>query len=220
MEEQSLAAEPRPETGSRPARRLRRRGRVPATLYGPQIDAPVSLSVDARELRAVLGTEAGTNALLSVTVDGDVHLALARQLQRHPVRGTVDHLDLVTVDRHREVDAEVPIRVVGEAVEVERADGLVEQLLYRLRIRAKPGDIPAHLDVDVSGLVVGESIRVGDIALPAGVTTDADPEEAVVSGAASQLTAELAEEEAEGEPAEEGAAPPAEGAGGAAPGEG
>lgn len=201
MEEQPLSAQPRPDIGSRPSRRLRGQGRVPATLYGRSQD-PLSLSVDARDLRNALSTEAGFNVLLSIGLDGTDHLALTREVQRHPVKGTFDHVDFVTVERDREVSAEVPIRLTGEAVEVQRADGLVDQMLYRLTVSARPGDIPTSIEVDVSELTVGDTYRVGQLVLPAGVTTDVDPEEPVVSGAASQLV--VAAEGEEGAAEDEG----------------
>lgn len=187
MKDQRLSAQPRPDTGSRPARRLRAQGQVPATLYGRGVE-PLSLSVDARELRLALAGESGSNVLFSISLDGADHLALARQIQRHPIRATVDHVDFITVERDREVDAEVPIRLVGEALKVTRADGLVEQGLFRLTVRARPGDIPTHLDVDVTDLTVGESIRVSDLSLPPGVTTEVEGEEPVVTGAATDLS--------------------------------
>ncbi|MGH9223802.1 MAG: 50S ribosomal protein L25 [Acidimicrobiales bacterium] len=194
MAEVQLAAEPRRETGSRESRRLRSAGKVPAVLYGHGIE-PQPLVVDLRELRGALSQGTGLNALLSLQVESARHLAMARQLQRHPVRGTVSHVDFVIVRRDEIVSAEVHIRLEGEAVEVNRADGLIEQVLFALPINSTPGNIPAHLDVDISGLAVGDTVRVGDLKLPSGVTTDLDPEEAVVVAAASKLAAEIAAEE-------------------------
>src|SRR2546421_249751 len=98
MDEVGLAAQPRHEAGTRPSRRLRAAGKVPGVLYGHGIDA-VALAVDGRELRGALSTPAGVNALLTLDVAGDRHLAMARQLQRHPVRGSVIHVDFVIVRR-------------------------------------------------------------------------------------------------------------------------
>jgi len=217
MAEVQLAAEPRRETGSRESRRLRAAGKVPAVLYGHGIE-PQAVVVDHRELRGALGQEAGLNALLSLQLDSASHLAMARQLQRHPVRGTVSHVDFVIVRRDEIVAAEVPIRLEGEAIEVHRADGLIEQVLFSLQIHAVPGDIPPHLEVDISGLAVGDTVRVGDLKLPSGVTTEVDAEEPVVVAAASRVAAEIAAEEEAAEAAEaaeptgeagEGAAEPA-----------
>lgn len=220
MAEVQLAAEARRQTGSSESRRLRAAGKIPAVLYGHGI-APQALTVDGRELRGALSQEAGLNALLSLEVDSTHHLAMARQLQRHPVRGSVTHVDFVIVRRDEVVSAEVPIRLSGEAIEVGRASGVVEQQLFALVVHAKPGDLPPHLDIDVAGLRVGDTVRVGDLKLPAGVTTEVDGEEPVVVAQASAVAAEIAAEEeaaAEAAAAEEAAAE--EGAEAAASGEG
>lgn len=185
MDEVSLVADVGRVKGSSESRRLRVAGKVPGVLYGHGID-PIDVSVGSRELRAALTSDSGLNALISLDVDGNKHLAMARQLQRHPVRRSIDHVDFVVVRRDEIISAEVPVHLVGEALEVERADGLVEQNLHSLLVHAKPADIPNAIEVDISELSIGEAIRVADIKLPAGVTTDADPEETVVAGAATR----------------------------------
>ena len=195
MNEVSLVADVGRVRGSAGARWLRTAGKVPAVLYGHGIE-PVSLAVGSRELRAALTSDAGLNALISLDVGGERHLAMARQLQRHPVRRTIDHVDFVVVRRDEVVSADVNIHLVGEAQEVERADGLVEQQMFSLLVQAKPGDIPNAIDVDISSLSIGEAIRVGDLQLPAGVTTEVDPDETVVAGSTTRAAAEE-EEEAE-----------------------
>ncbi len=200
MEEVSLVAEAGRPTGSSSSRRLRAAGKVPAVLYGHGIE-PQPLAVDARALRAALHQEAGLNALITLDVGGARHLAMARQLQRDAVRGTVAHVDFVIVRRDEVVSVEVPLRLVGEPVEVERADGLVEQQLFALTVNATPANIPTVIEVDVSGLGIGDTIRAGDLTLPSGVTTEVDPEEPVVVGQPSRVAAEVegAEEAAAGE---------------------
>src|SRR5438552_15399966 len=211
MEEVTLTADPTRPTGSRAARRLRAEGKVPAVLYGHGTDAK-ALAVDARDLRNALTGEAGLNALITLKVDSQSHLAMARHLQRHPVKGSVDHVDFVIVRRDEIVSADIPILLVGEATAVHNEDGIVDQQLFSLAIRAKPLDIPGNVEVDISELAIGDAIRVGDLKLPSGVETEADPEEPVVLGAAPQVV-ELPEEAeaaeaAEGEEgAEEGAVP-------------
>lgn len=222
MAEVVLAAQARHSTGSGESRRLRAAGKVPAVLYGHGIE-PLSLTVDGRELRGALNREAGVNALLSLQVDSARHLAMARQLQRHPVRGTVMHVDFVIVRRDEIVEVEVPVHLVGEATEVNRADGVIEQQLFSVVINAKPGDIPNNLEVDISRLNVGDMVRVGDLKLPPGVSTEVDPEEPIVVATASTLAAEVEAEEAEAaaEAAEaEGVAAGTEGAEAAAEGAG
>jgi large subunit ribosomal protein L25 len=212
MEEVSLVADVGRVKGSSEARRLRAAGRVPAVLYGHGIE-PITLTVNSRQLRAALTSESGLNALISLDVDGARHLAMARQLQRHPVRRSIDHVDFVIVRRDEVVSVEVPIHLVGEAEAVDRADGLVEQQLFSLVVQATPGNIPNAIEVDISGLSIGEAIRVGDLTLPAGATTDVDPDETVVAGQGSTTAAQV-EEEAEEAAGEE----PGEGDGGAGEG--
>ena len=196
MEEVSLVADIGRVKGSSEARRLRAAGKVPGVLYGHGID-PIDVAVNSRELRTALTSDSGLNALISLDVGGKNHLAMARQLQRHPVRRTIDHVDFVVVRRDEVVSVEVPIHLVGEALDVERADGLVEQSLHSLVVHAKPGDIPNAIEVDISELSIGESIRVSDLKLPEGATTDVDPEDTVVAGQATRMAAETDEAEAE-----------------------
>ncbi|MGH9277815.1 MAG: 50S ribosomal protein L25 [Acidimicrobiales bacterium] len=212
MAEVTLAAEARRSTGSAESRRLRAAGKVPAVLYGHGV-TPQSLVVDARELRGALSQEGGLNALLSLEVNSDRHLAMARQLQRHPIRGGVEHVDFVIVRRDEVVAAEVPVHLVGEAQDVHRADGVIEQQLFSITVNSTPGNIPHNLEVDISGLAVGDTVRVSDLKLPEGVTTELDGEEPVVLAKASAIAAEVAAEEAEA--AEAAAAEGEEGAAGA-----
>jgi large subunit ribosomal protein L25 len=144
MAEITLVAEAGREVGTRPARRQRASGRIPAVVYGNGVDA-IAVTVVARDLRAALSTEAGLNALLSLDIAGKHYLTLARELQRHPVRGTLLHVDFQVVDPNREVTADVTIGLVGEAIELHRADGVLEQMLFVLPIKARPADIPSHL---------------------------------------------------------------------------
>jgi len=217
MEEVTLTAELGRPVGSRPSRRLRTAGKVPAVLYGHGTD-PMVLAVDSRELRNALTGDAGLNALITLNVDTDSHLAMARHLQRHPVKGTVDHVDFVIVRRDEIVTADVPINLVGEATAVNQEGGIVEQQLFSLPIKALPMDIPASLEADISGLIIGEAVRVADLKLPSGVETEVDPEDAVVvcqPPAAVELPEPEVAEGEEGVEGEEGA-PAAEGEGGEA----
>jgi large subunit ribosomal protein L25 len=203
MAEITVVAEaPRP-LGSRAAGRLRAAGQIPGVIYGHGRD-PLPISVDGRALRAALTTDAGLNALLALQVGDETHLTLAREIQRDPVRSTVIHVDFLIVRRDEVVSADVPINLVGEARKVSQADGRIEQQLTSLSVNATPADIPSHVEVDISEMDVGDTIRVADIALPAGVTTDVDPEEPVVI--AARATAEEVEEAAEGEEGGEAAA--------------
>jgi large subunit ribosomal protein L25 len=208
MAELTLVADAGRVTGSRPARRLRHEGKIPAVVYGPGVD-PIPVSVSARDLRTVLSTDAGVNAVVTLRVDGKPFLTMARELQRHPVRGSVTHVDFQVVDPDREVSAEVAITLTGEAVELHRTDGVLEQHMFSLTIKARPADIPTHLELDISGLTIGSALRVSDLALPAKVTTDVDLDAVVVAGQAPRVQAEEvagegAEAEAAGSAAGEG----------------
>jgi large subunit ribosomal protein L25 len=199
MAEITLVAEPGRTTGTAHSKRLRTAGRIPAVVYGGGIEA-TAVSVDARELRHALSGEAGVNQLLNLEVGSTRHLTLARIIQRHPVRGTVVHVDFQVVRRDEVITAEVPIVTTGEAKAVEQESGVVEQVLNALTVHALPTDIPNEIVVDISELTVGESIRVSDLRLPSGVSTEVDPEEPVVSTSYSAVAAE-AEEMAEAEAA-------------------
>ena len=203
MAEITLPAHTGRPTGSRPSNRLRAEGKVPATVYGLGGDA-VTVSVNWRDLRQALTTEAGMNALINLQVDDhDSELTIVKELQRHPIKRSVLHIDFLRVSRDVAIEVEVPIVLVGEAEQVTREGGTVDQALFQLTISAKPGSIPNELTVDISGLTIGDAVRVGDITLPEGVETEVDAEEPVVIGSAPQ--AEEVVEVPEGEELEEGA---------------
>ena len=212
MPEISLTADTGRTVGSRSSGRLRHAGKIPGVVYGHGME-PLPVAVDGRALRSALTTEAGLNALLSLEFEGTSHLTMAREIQRHPVRGTVVHVDFQIVRRDEIVSADVPLSLIGDAVEVRNNDGVVQQELHSISVNATPGRIPSVIEVDVSGLTIGDAIRIGDLTLPEGVTTDLDPEEAIVVASASVLTAELEELEAEAVEAGAEAAAGAEGAG-------
>lgn len=204
MAEVQLVAEPGRPEGSRASRRLRHDGRIPAVVYGHGID-PIPVSVDARDLRVALNGEAGARALLELHIGSTQHLAVARQLQRHPVRQTVTHIDFQVVSRDEIISADVPILLIGEALAVHRGAGTVAQELQMLNVKARPANLPPHLDIDITDLEIGHTIRVGDIQLPEGVESDADPDQAVVTGQPPQVAA--VEEEPEAVEGVEGAVP-------------
>jgi|SRR4051795_2222790 len=223
MPEVTLTVIPGREPGSRSSGRLRTVGQVPAVVYGHGI-SPVPVSVDWRELRTALTTEAGSNALINLAIGGDTHLTVVRDMQRHPIRHDVLHVDFQVVSRDEIISMDVPIVLTGESESVQKADGAtVEQQLHTLTIKSKPGAIPNEITVDISDLEVGSTIRVSDLSLPEGVDTDVDPEETVVSVMIVQV--ELPEpgegEELEGAEAAEGGegedAPAAEASEGEAP---
>jgi large subunit ribosomal protein L25 len=200
-EQVTLAARPRDGGGKGEARALRREGRVPVIAYGMGID-PTPLSVDALELYHALHTDAGANAVLRLSIGGTNHLALAREVQRHPVRRDVLHVDFVTVSRTQRVSAAVPIVLEGEAPGVDTG-GVVEQSLFSLNIEALALEVPDQLPLDISDLDVGDVKRVSDIALPQGVDALDDPDTTVVSVVVPVM--DVPETDAEAEGAEPGA---------------
>ena len=211
MSEVTLVAKTRKSKGgSRAAGRLRAEDMIPAVVYGRGSDAR-SVSVTRRALRQVLTGDAGMNALINLDIEGDTLLAIVRDVQRDPVRNNVTHVDFILVSRDEDVTVEVPIVLEGEAAEVLRHDGTIDQQLFTLTVQAKPGSIPNELTVDISGLDVGDTIRVGDLSLPAGSATEVDPEEAVVVASYNAAAAEVdaldaeAAEEAAAEAGDEGA---------------
>ena len=189
-----LAADPRSEFGSRPAGRLRREGLVPAVVYGLGND-PVTVTVPARELSHILSGESGANTLINLEVAGDSMLTLVRQIQRHPTRGELVHVDFIRIRRDVAVSADVPLHLVGEPAGV-RDGGLLEQLVFSVTVEAMPGNIPVAFELDVSELVIGDQRRASDLALPAEVTTQLDPETVIAQVAAPRV---VVEEEVEGE---------------------
>lgn len=199
-----LVAEPRPETGKGGSGRLRRRGRTPAVVYGYQAD-PTPVHVDALDLYHVLHTEAGANVLIELQLDGGTNLCVARDVQRHPVRGDVIHLDLLAVDPRQQILVEVPVHVVGED-EVE-APGVLSHVLHSVPINVEPTKVPNAFDIDVAGMAIGDVRRVEDLSgqLPEGATFEIDTDRAVATVNPPDVV-ETAEDE-ELEDAIEGAIP-------------
>jgi large subunit ribosomal protein L25 len=195
MSETKLTAETRTEFGKGAARRIRRAHKVPAVLYGHGTD-PVHITLPGHDTMLAL-KHGGTNALLSIDVDGKETLALPKQVQRHPVKGELEHLDLIIVRRGEKVVVEVPVHVVGEAA----AETLVTTEHSTLSVEAEATHIPDFFEVSVEGAEVGTQILAKDVELPSGSTLQTDPEALVVNVSAAptaeEVEAELAEAEAE-----------------------
>ena len=213
MSEYKLAAENRSDAGKGAARRLRATGRVPAVLYGHGT-RPQHLSVDARQFGQALRTDAGVNVLIELEVGRSRHLALAKEIQRHPVRGQFLHVDFIQVRRGEKVHVQVPVHLIGEAPGV-REGGIADQDLYQVNVEAEVTAVPEAVEADVSGLAIGDVLRVADLKAPNGAVILDDPEASVVSVVAPTVEAEPEveeEEAAEGaEGAEAAAEEPAEG---------
>ena len=217
MPETVLTAETGRSTGSADARRLRAEEKIPAVVYGLGMD-PLSIAVKRSDLRVALSGTSGKNTILDLTVDGTVYPSIIKDVQRHPVRRTIQHVDFIQIDLDEEIVVSIPVRTVGEAKEVLQNNGLVDLSMPELEISTTPRTIPDEVIVDVSEMTMDTVIRVEDLQLPSGVVPTADPTYAVVTVLTMRtpvLDAEEAEREAAEEEAElEGEA--AEGAEGAA----
>ncbi|HEU4840445.1 MAG TPA: 50S ribosomal protein L25 [Ilumatobacteraceae bacterium] len=198
-------------TGSAAARRMRHEDVIPAVLYGHGM-TPVSVAVGRRDLRLALSGAAGVNTVLDLTVDGKVYPAIVKDLQRHPVRRTVSHVDFIQVNLDEEITVSVPLRLEGEATAVANGGGLVDPAVDSIEVTTTPRSIPDEFVVDVSAMQMDTVIRLADIPMPAGVVATGDPESPVVT--VLTMRAELAEiEAADAEVAEEQAEEAAEGEG-------
>jgi large subunit ribosomal protein L25 len=205
MSELLLRAESGRKEGTRPSRRLRREGKVPAVVYGLNTD-PLAVSVEWPALRKALTTDSGLNALITLDIDGDKALAVIKDLQRHPVRRDVIHVDFLRVTEDMTIDVEVPIILEGEARNVTMYDGMIDQSMYSMTVSVKPTDVPQQIIVDVTALELGETIKVADINLPAGASSAMNPEETVAIALITRSTREAIRrsEESEASDAAEG----------------
>ncbi len=220
MDQVTLRADVRTESGSRPAKRLRRQGLVPAVVYGRGTD-PISVIVSARDLYGALRTEAGANALINLEVEGgDNVLTVAREIQRHPVRGEIAHLDFTKVSLDEAIQADVGIELTGEPIGVREEGGVVETIEVSVVIEALPTEIPSSIRLDISEMNVGDTLTIGDLPTIDGVTYVDDEDRPLVSvlvpRVAEEPEVEEGLEEIEGELAEgelaEGEAPTEESA--------
>jgi large subunit ribosomal protein L25 len=195
MSQETLRAVKRTTQGSRASRRLRREGRVPAVVYGTDLDAPHPVHIDVRELYAVLHTDQGLNAIIEVDVDGEQVLTVAREVQRDPVRGDITHLDLIQVNLKVAIEAEVHIEYVGTPIAVADDGAIVETLDSSVTITALPNAIPSSIEVDITHLELHDTLTVADLPKIDGVEYAADPDHPL-------LTVLLPAAEVEAEPVE------------------
>jgi large subunit ribosomal protein L25 len=208
-----IAAEPRTEFGKGAARRTRRQGRVPAIIYGHGTETR-HITLPGHDLMMALKTP---NVLIRIDgLPGGNQLALPKAVQRHPIRGAVEHVDLIMVRRGEKVTVDVPVQVTGEVF----PGGLLDQQLVQVAVEAEATNIPGALAVGVEGWEIGAAVHAGELTLPAGVTLVTDPEALVLhvlaAPTAEQLEAELGEvpaaeeaEEVPPVPEEAGGAPAA-----------
>lgn len=203
MSELKLAAVTRTEFGKGAARRIRRAHQIPAVLYGHGA-APVHISLPGHATMLALKH---TNALLTIDLDGADHLAIAKDVQRDPVRNVIEHVDLLAVRHGETIAVEVPVHVVGESV-----PGTIHVVeTQTLHVEAEATHLPESIEVSVEGLQPGDAIRGADLRLPTGVIYLGDPDDVIVTVSLPQVTAEEDEEAAETETGAEPAESVAEG---------
>ena len=209
--ERKLKAEARAETGKGAARKIRAGGRVPAVVYGHDVE-PIPVSIDAKELFHLLHTDAGMNVLVDMNVNSDQFLAMPREVQRDHIRGQFLHVDFLRIRRDEKIGVEVPIHLVGESHGVKEG-GVVEHHLWNLHLECFPQDVPTSIEADISGLGMNESLKVADLDIPQDkLTLLTSPDEVIVSVVPPQILRVEEEVAAEGEEEAAAAEAGAEGA--------
>jgi large subunit ribosomal protein L25 len=206
MSQTKLVATTGRSTGSAASRRLRAADHIPGVLYGRGM-TPISVTVERRELRVALSGPAGANTVLALEVDGRSYPAVVKELQRHPIKRTVSHIDFLQVNMNEEITVSVPVRIEGEAKAVLASGGLVDPAVDTIEVATTPNNMPSEFVIDVTDMQVGDVIRLSEVPMPAGVTALGDPEMPVVTVLLTRAGAAAAEGEAqtgEGEAAEEG----------------
>ena len=215
MSDNRLVAEKRTEFGKGAARKIRRNHKIPAVMYGHGAE-PVHITLPGHAAMMALK---GANALLTIVIDGEEQLALAKDVQRDPIKPVIEHVDLVIVRRGEKVTVDVPVHVVGEAA----VETVVTVDAQTLQLEVEATDIPENVVVSVEGLAAGTQIHASAVTLPAGATLLTDPETLVVNVtqqiSQAALDAEMAELEAEAGIEHEAAAPAEGAAEGEAPAE-
>jgi large subunit ribosomal protein L25 len=226
MKSVALKAYPRSQVRGGQVKQLRTTGRVPATIYGRQAK-PQNLEVSSEEFAELLHHSVSENVLVDLTVDKDARakrLALVQEIQHHPLDGKILHVDFHEVSENEKVTVQVPLETSGEAAGVKTGGGTLEHILFKLKVRCLPKDLPEQIIVDVSSLEIGKSLHLGDIKAPEGVEILGDKHISVIAVSAPraeeevaatavptagdvEMTKEKKEDGTEGAPAAKGAAP-------------
>ncbi len=193
-----LIAETGRSTGSANARRMRREDHIPAVVYGQGM-SPISVTIARRDLRIALSGSAGMNTVLDLKIDGKTFPAIVKDMQRHPVRRTVAHIDFLQVNLNEAIVVAVPLRLEGEAKAVLQGGGLVDPAVDTIEVSTTPGDIPDEIVVDITDMEMDTVITIGDLNLPAGVTPVADADFPIVTVLMTSQTSESGEGDEAGE---------------------
>ncbi len=194
-----LSAEPRDQSGKGAARSLRREGRVPAVIYGHGRE-PQSLSIAAREIERILGQISAASTVIELDLDGRTSRTLIREIQRHPVKRTLIHVDFQEVVAGELVAVKLPIVLLGTPEGVRLGNGMLDQVMYEINIQADPSDIPNHVEIDVTGLQIAQALHVRDLPLPEGVVVMDDEGLTVCTVQPPRVSEETTEEPAGDEP--------------------
>src|SRR5215203_35879 len=182
----TLSAQVRNETGKGVARKLRAAGQFPAVIYGHARQAQ-SLALNTREFDRLLEHIAAGSTVIELAIDGRPTRTLIREIQRHPVKRHVLHVDFQELVAGETVTIRCPIVYVGTAEGVRNQGGVLDQILHELNIEVDPANIPNHIDVDITNLTIGHPLHVSDLQLPAGVKVLDDPEMTVAVVAAPKV---------------------------------
>lgn len=202
MASASLGADVRSETGKGAARKLRAAGRVPGVVYGHGRE-PQSLSLNARELEKLLGSIAAGSTVVELSLGNATTNTLIREVQRHPFRKQILHVDFMELVAGEKVIVDLPLVFVGTPEGVRTGGGLLEQILHSIEVNVDPSSIPNHIDVDVSQMIMGHSLHVRDLNLPEGIEVLTDEDATICAVIAPRaVVEETAAAEAEAAPAE------------------
>jgi large subunit ribosomal protein L25 len=204
-----LTVQERESRGSAESRRLRKQGLIPGVLYG-RGKTPHAISVPERELRRVLTGAGGLHAILDVVLEGQktTHPSILKEYQQHPVKGGITHIDLQEVRLDQPIQARVVVELVGESVGVTEG-GVLSQVNREVTVEALPMEIPEHLELDVTRMAIGDTLRLADLPEREGVKYLDDPEETVLA-TVTMPTRIVEPEPEEGEELEEGEVPEGE----------
>jgi large subunit ribosomal protein L25 len=214
-----LQVRERERKGSAEARRLRKEGLIPGVLYGNG-KQPHAICVPERELRRVLTGASGLHAILDVVLEGQktTHASILKDFQQDPIRGHISHVDLQEVRLDQPIQASVTVQLVGEPEGVKEG-GVLSQVQREINVEALPMEIPEHIELDVSGMKIGDTLRLADLGEREGVTYLDNPDETVLATVTMPTRVEEPEEAVEaGEELPEGEVPPEEQPEGAAEG--
>jgi large subunit ribosomal protein L25 len=176
----TISATARSETGKGVARKLRAAGEIPAVIYGHKRTAQ-AITVPARDLDRLLARISAANTVVELSIDGTMSRTLIREIQRHPFKRQLLHVDFQELVAGETVTVKIPLVLVGTADGVRSGGGVLDQVLYSLEIECDPASMPNHIDVDVTHVGVGESVHVRDLVLPGGITVLDDPDASVLS---------------------------------------